>query len=152
MTAAERIATVGGLGRIVPRAPGTAASALAIVVAWGLSVLSGQLLVLIAAITVTAVGFWGAELYAREARTKDPSECVIDEVAGQLLACAFAPRALLTYALAFVFFRVLDIVKPWPIGPAERLPGGLGIMADDVIAGLLAGILVTALLQLHLLG
>jgi phosphatidylglycerophosphatase A len=152
VTAAERIATLGGLGRIVPRAPGTVASLLTVVVAWGLSAVYGQLLVIVAAIAATAVGFWGAELYARQSGTKDPSECVIDEVAGQLFACAFAPRALVPYALAFVFFRALDIVKPWPIGAAERLPGGLGIMADDVIAGVVAGVLVAILFRAHLLG
>ena len=151
MTAAERIATVGGLGRVVPRASGTLASFLTLFFAWGLVAVHGQLLVLVAAVTATAVGFWGAELYARQRESKDPSECVIDEVAGQLIACAFVPRTLVLYGLAFLLFRLFDIVKPWPIGTAERLPGGLGIMADDVIAGLLAGIIVVALLQLRLL-
>ena len=59
---------------------------------------------------------------------------------------------LVFYALAFALFRLFDIVKPWPISAAERLPGGLGIMADDVLAGLLAGILVVILLQARLLG
>ena len=152
MTAAERIATLGGFGRIVPKAPGTVASFLTLFPAWGLVAVHGQLLVVVAAFTATAVGFWGAELYARERNTNDPSECVVDEVAGQLIACAFAPRTLVFYALAFALFRLFDIVKPWPISAAERLPGGLGIMADDVLAGLLAGILVVILLQTRLLG
>jgi phosphatidylglycerophosphatase A len=151
VTAAERIATVGGLGRVVPRAPGTLASFLTLFVAWGLVAVGGQLLVLVAAVAATAAGFWGAELYVRQHASKDPSECIIDEVAGQLIACAFVPRTLVLYALAFALFRLFDIVKPWPIGAAERLPGGLGIMADDIIAGLLAGILVLVLLQLRVL-
>ena len=151
MTPAERIATVGGLGRVVPYAPGTAASLLAVVVAWALSLVHGQILVLVGALTASAVGFWGSELYARQKQAKDPGDCVIDEVAGQLFACAFVPRSLMTYALAFLLFRLFDIVKPWPIGTAERLPGGLGIMADDVIAGLLAGIMVSVAVQLRLL-
>ena len=151
MTAAERIATLGGLGRAVPYAPGTVASLLTVVVAWGLATVHGQLLVVVTAITASAVGFWGAELYARQNAVKDPSDCVIDEVAGQLFACAFAPRSLVAYALAFLLFRLFDIVKPWPIGAAERLPGGLGIMADDVIAGVLAGIVVIVLVQLRLI-
>ena len=149
MTAAERIATLGGLGR-VPYAPGTVASLLTVVIAWGLSVVHGQLLVLVAGITASAVGFWGSELYARQKAAKDPGDCVIDEVAGQFLACAFVPRSLIAYLLVFLLFRLFDIVKPWPIGAAERLPGGLGIMADDVIAGLLAGIIVSVLVQLRL--
>jgi phosphatidylglycerophosphatase A len=150
VTPAERIATLGGLGRIVPYAPGTVASLLTVAVAWGLSVVHGQLLVLIAGITASAVGFWGSELYARQKAAKDPGDCVIDEVAGQFIACAFVPRSLIAYALVFLLFRLFDIVKPWPIGAAERLPGGLGIMADDVIAGILAGIIVSVLVQLRL--
>ena len=150
MTAAERIATLGGLGR-VPYAPGTVASLLTVVVAWGLSLVHGQILVLVAALTASAVGFWGSELYARQKALKDPSDCVIDEVAGQLFACAFVPRTFVCYALAFLLFRLFDIIKPWPIGTAERLPGGLGIMADDVIAGLVAGIVVSVLVQLRLI-
>jgi phosphatidylglycerophosphatase A len=152
VTAAERIATVGGLGRIVPAAPGTLASFVTLFLAWGLAAVHGQLLVLVAAITAMAVGFWGTELYARQRGANDPSECVIDEVAGQLIACAFAPRTLVFYFLAFLLFRLLDIVKPWPISAAERLAGGLGIMADDVIAGLLAGVLILVLIQSRLLG
>jgi len=152
VTAAERIATVGGLGRVVPRAPGTLASFLTLFVAWGLVTIHGQLLVLVAAFTTTAVGFWAADLYVRQHASKDPSGCVIDEVAGQLIACAFVPHnTLVLYGLAFLLFRLFDIVKPWPIGAAERLAGGFGIIADDVLAGLLAGIIVLALLQLRLL-
>ena len=119
MTAAERIATLGGLGR-VPYAPGTVASLLTVVIAWGLSVVHGQLLVLVAGITASAVGFWGSELYARQKAAKDPGDCVIDEVAGQFLACAFVPRSLIAYLLVFLLFRLFDIVKPWPIGWADR--------------------------------
>ncbi|HLY06446.1 MAG TPA: phosphatidylglycerophosphatase A [Rhizomicrobium sp.] len=151
MSAAARIATLGGLGRIVPVAPGTVASALALPVAWALASIHGPLPVVIAAVVVTGGGVWGAELYARERAVHDPSECVIDEVAGQLIACAFVPKTLLCYALAFLLFRLFDIVKPWPIGAAERLPGGVGIMADDVLAGALAGMIILALLQLRFL-
>jgi len=147
MTVAGRIATLGGLGRFVPYAPGTVASLLTLLLAWALVAIQGPLLVLGVAIAVTAVGFWGAELYARQQGARDPSECVIDEVAGQLLACAFVPRTLAFYALAFLLFRLFDIVKPWPIGAAERLPGGLGIMADDLIAGFFAGIITLILLR-----
>ena len=151
MNAAEHIATLGGLGRIVPAAPGTVARLLTLFVAWGLAAVHGQLLVLVAAMIATAVGFWGAELYARQHKAKDPSECVIDEVAGQLIACAFAPRTLVCYAIAFALFRLFDIVKPWPISSVERFPGGFGIMADDLLAGLIAGIVILSLLQSRLI-
>jgi phosphatidylglycerophosphatase A len=67
---------------------------------------------------------------------------VIDEVAGQLLACAFAPLSLAGFALAFLLFRLFDISKLWPISAAERLRGGLGIVVDDLVAGLIAGLIV----------
>ena len=80
--------------------------------------------------------------YARECGSGDPSECVIDEVAGQWIACAFAPLSLWGFVLAFVLFRYFDIRKPWPISRLEKLNGGLGIMADDVAAGAIAGLIV----------
>jgi phosphatidylglycerophosphatase A len=151
VTTAERIATLGGLGQVVPAAPGTAASFLTVVVAWALASIDGPVPVTLAAVAATALGVWAGEHYARERGTHDPSECVIDEVAGQFVACAFVPRTLLAYGLAFLLFRLFDIVKPWPIGAAERLPGGIGIMADDVLAGALSGIIILALIQLRVL-
>lgn len=81
----------------------------------------------------------------------DPSQVVIDEVAGTWLAIAVLPAALLAQPLlavgaALLLFRVFDIAKPWPVGWCEHLPGGWGIMADDLVAGALAGCLATALL------
>jgi phosphatidylglycerophosphatase A len=143
---AATIATLGGLGR-VRKAPGTVASVVTLMAAWLLAGIGGQALVLLASIGAMAVGGWASEHYARECGVADPPDCVIDEVAGQFLACAFAPRELLAYALAFLLFRVLDIFKPWPIGAAERLHGGVGIVADDMVAGLLAGFVIVLLAQ-----
>ena len=80
--------------------------------------------------------------YAKECGRADPSECVIDELAGQWIALAFVPPTLAGFALAFAFFRYLDIRKLWPVSEAEKLKGGLGIVADDVVAGLIAGLIV----------
>jgi len=95
-----------------------------------------------------AVGGWAAEHYARERGVADPSECVIDEVAGQFIACAFAPPTIVGFIIAFLLFRALDIFKPWPIYLAERLPGGLGIVADDVVAGVISGLIIVILVQI----
>jgi phosphatidylglycerophosphatase A len=149
VTRAAAIATLGGLGRVRP-APGTIASLITAVAAFGVAEFGGRALVLVLGIVAMALGGWAAEHYAREQGLSDPSECVIDEVAGQFVACAFAPRTLLGYALAFVFFRALDILKPWPISAAERLHGGLGIVADDVVAGVVAGVIIIILVQLRL--
>ena len=146
MSVAAAIATLGGLGR-VRKAPGTVASFVTLIAAWLLATIGGQALVFIASIAAMALGGWAAEHYARERAIADPPDCVIDEVAGQFLACAFAPRKLLAYALAFLLFRALDIFKPWPVGAAERLHGGVGIVADDMVAGLLAGFAIVLLTQ-----
>jgi phosphatidylglycerophosphatase A len=135
------VATLFGIGR-APYAPGTVASIVAMPLALGIAMWGGRVTLLVATIFVTAVGGWASEHYVRETGKIDPSECVIDELAGQWLALSFAPLGILAYALAFALFRLLDIFKPWPIRAVERLPGGLGVMTDDVLAGLLAGLVV----------
>lgn len=152
---ARQIATVFGLGSAVP-APGTAASALALPFAWiivhfGGAGWQGRAWLLFAGLVVFSVGAWASELYARSEGREDPGECVIDEVAGQLVTCAFAPVSLLGFALAFFFFRALDITKLWPINLAERVEGGLGIMLDDIVAGLMAGALIAILVHTGIL-
>ncbi len=146
----QAIATVFGVGH-ARYAPGTAASIVALPVAWLIAMAGGRVLLLLAAIAVLAVGAWASELYAAETGKFDPSECVIDEVAGQWIACAFAPISWIAYLLAFLLFRLFDILKPWPIRYFERLHGGIGIMADDVIAALMAGAIIAALAHFGLL-
>jgi len=91
---------------------------------------------------ITALGTWAADRYAEELGEKDPQTAVIDEVAGTLIALGLVRhRGLGAHALALVLFRALDILKPGPLDDAQRAPGGLGIMLDDVLAGLGAGLL-----------
>jgi phosphatidylglycerophosphatase A len=137
----SRAATLFGLGRI-PFAPGTIGSLVTLPIAWLAMLAGGMYAVLALAAVVSVFGIWASDAYAHETGEHDPSECIIDEVAGQLLACALAPLSLGGFALAFVMFRLFDISKLWPISAAERLPGGIGIMADDLVAGLVAGIVV----------
>lgn len=137
-------ATLFGLGR-VRFAPGTAASLATLPVAWIAMMVAGQFGVLALGLATAAAGFWASDVYARQARARDPSECVIDEAAGQFLTCAAAPPTLVGFALAFALFRLFDISKLWPVSAAERLRGGLGIMADDLVAGLIAGLIVAVL-------
>lgn len=135
-----------GLGRF-PLAPGTVASAVALPIGWWLTLLGGWPPLLGATVLATLVGVWACGRHAAALGEQDPSECVIDEVSGQwfallpmgVLARAFDWRALLA---AFLLFRLLDIVKPWPISRLERLPGGWGIMVDDVAAGLVTAFVV----------
>lgn len=96
----------------------------------------------VAALVVTLLGIPAATVVARESGRKDPGFVVIDEVAGQLVALIFAKPDWKHAVLALLLFRVFDITKPWPIRRLESLPGGTGIMLDDVAAGLLALICV----------
>ena len=142
--------TLFGIGRF-PAAPGTIASLVALPIAWLVMSLGGPVPLLVLAFVTAALGIWACDVYARATGTLDPSECVIDELAGQFIACAFAPLSLPAFALAFVLFRLFDISKLWPISAAERLRGGLGIMADDLVAGLFAGLIVAVFVSVGLL-
>ncbi|HDT13859.1 MAG TPA: phosphatidylglycerophosphatase A [Candidatus Aminicenantes bacterium] len=146
MKALDRIAaTFFGIGSI-PLAPGTAASAVAALGYKGaLHGLSWPLYVLLVAGLFVA-GAAAAGRMAADLGHPDPGRVVIDEVCGQLVALAFLPAGWLPVGLAFALFRFFDIIKPWPIRSLENLPGGLGIMADDVGAGLAAAVVARLLL------
>lgn len=149
MTLEERVATLSGLGRI-PLAPGTAASLLAALLAWPIEQWGGRFTLLSVGVVAAVIGIWACERYARDKEKSDPSECVVDELAGQWIACAFAPRSVAGFAAAFVLFRVFDITKPWPISRLERIRGGAGIMADDLGAALASGAVVAVLARVGL--
>lgn len=103
---------------------------------------SAPLLRLGVLIVVTALGTWAADEAERALdRGKDPGAIVVDEVAGMTLAALVAPTAA-ALGLAFLLFRVFDVVKPFPANVAQRLRGGLGVMVDDLVAGLYALALV----------
>ncbi len=161
------VATVGGIG-FAPLAPGTFGALVGV----GLFLILAQMgtgLYLLTALTLTALGVWAADSAERWFGRPDDGRIVIDEVAGQLLALAplvplgrieelgLRPQwtldpdsgALIWFSLvvtAFVAFRVLDVRKPGAVGWAERrFKGGLGVMADDVVAGVWAAVVVSAL-------
>ena len=100
-----------------------------------------------AVIAISALGIWASGRYADAVGEKDPQSAAIDEVAGTLVALGPASdRGVAAGAIALALFRALDIVKPGPIDAAQRAePKGLGIMLDDLIAGLVAGITVRGL-------
>nr|WP_281193494.1 phosphatidylglycerophosphatase A [Magnetospirillum moscoviense] len=133
---------------LLPRAPGTWGSAAAIPFAWGLAQWGGAPALLAATAVCTLVGWWAASVYVRRTGRDDPKEVVIDEVAGQWLVLAAVPAEPLPYLAGFLLFRLLDIWKPWPASWADRtLGGGLGVMADDILAALY-GALVLAVASL----
>jgi phosphatidylglycerophosphatase A len=130
------LAAAGGAG-YAPFASGTVGSAVGVVLyllTRGLpDVLQVALLV-----AVTLGGVWAGSIAARHFGREDPGQVVIDEVAGQLLTYLLLDLTWIGVVLGFVAFRVFDIVKPWPAGRLEGLPGGWGIMADDLMAALYA--------------
>ena len=127
------IATVGGVGWF-PVAPGTAGSAVGVVIylatrGWSAP---AQVAVLLG---ITLVGWWAAGVAETELKKQDPGPVVIDEVAGQLVTLLLTGVGWKGAIAGFFIFRVLDILKPFPARRFERLHGGLGIMADDMMAG-----------------
>ncbi|MGB1872129.1 MAG: phosphatidylglycerophosphatase A [Candidatus Puniceispirillaceae bacterium] len=137
------LATLGPVGRFRP-APGSWGSAAAVLVAAGLVQLGGWALE-IAALIVCVLGVRAADIYDRETGSKDASDIVIDEVAGQWITLLVVPFDWRWWIAAFVAFRLFDILKPGPVRLAERLPGGYGVMADDIVAGALAAACLLAL-------
>jgi phosphatidylglycerophosphatase A len=135
-----------GCGR-VPYAPGTAGTLGAIPVYLALRP-SGPLAVALGALVLTAAGVWSSSVVAAHAKVKDPQYVVIDEVAGVLVTLIAAPPTWLGLAVGVVLFRAFDMTKLWPANLAERrLPGGWGIVMDDIAAGAW-GALVLVLLRL----
>jgi phosphatidylglycerophosphatase A len=145
-TAAEKrtpavwIATVAGAGYF-PVAPGTIGSAVAVVLVAALDAMPFPdawrvALLVVAAGLVFILGVWAAGQSEKFFGTTDPGQVVIDEVAGQMITFLLSTHASWKFLLAgFGLFRLFDITKPFPAGRAERLPGGWGIMVDDIIAG-----------------
>lgn len=138
---AYQLGTWFGAGRAA-KAPGTMGSLAAVPVHLVLRHLHPGLH--LAVVVVGAgVGIWASQRISDEEQAEDPQHVVIDEVIGTWIAMGLVrSRSLPVQLLAFGAFRALDILKPWPIGRAEQArPAGLGIMLDDLVAGLLAGLL-----------
>lgn len=135
-----------GLSRF---APGTCGSLAALPFAVALVWLGGPWALAVAACAAFLIGLWASARYISASRQKDPGAVVIDEVAGQWLALVPVALDLRLYLVAFALFRVFDIAKPWPAGWFDReLGGGLGVMADDIVAGLYAAVLCYGISQI----
>jgi phosphatidylglycerophosphatase A len=147
---ADRIATVIGTWfgcGFSPVAPGTAGSLGALAPAYLLARYAGWRPLYFGALALVAIapGVWAANRMARASGQRDPSRVVIDEVLGQWITLAGAAALNWTsWLAAFILFRLLDIWKPAPARQLESLPGGYGIVADDVMAGLYGALVLFA--------
>jgi Phosphatidylglycerophosphatase A and related proteins len=154
------LATLFDFGRM-PYAPGTDGSLAALPAGWLLHTAGGYARFFLGLVLAAALGWQATARYlianAAPDAPDDPSEVIVDELAGQLLALAPLSLGLAMsgsttniaalwpgWVMAFVLFRALDILKPWPVSRAERLPGAAGVMADDLVAGAIAAVLVAA--------
>lgn len=128
---------------LMPVAPGTAGSLAALPFAWAILAYAGWPWLLAAAAAVFAAGIPASNRLMARTGTHDPRMIVVDEVAGQWIALLPAALEPLPFAAGFLAFRLFDIWKPWPIGWVDRrVSGGIGVMLDDVIAGVYAGVVV----------
>ncbi|WP_299140967.1 phosphatidylglycerophosphatase A [uncultured Tateyamaria sp.] len=155
---AQMIGTVCGVGHLRP-APGTWGSAAALPLGWAVHVIGGFPLLVVATGLVFAAGWWATARMTAGQEDHDPSEIVVDEVAGQWIALAPLSYAAWDrgidilamwpgWVAAFVLFRLFDIWKPLWVGTADRRGDALGVMLDDVIAGAMAAVVVLALAAL----
>ncbi len=159
--AALIVVTAGGAG-LIPVGPGTWGSLVGLAIAYGLVTSFGdhpillQNLILVAGTAATIIGILAGNRAEAIFSKKDPGQVVIDEVAGQIVTFSFLapylPRlgsSVNWWLLAgFVLFRVGDIFKPWPVNQLQDLHGGLGIMMDDLLAGLYAAVTLSLLLSI----
>jgi len=144
LLAAKILSTCFGIGYF-PVAPGTVTSIAAVLAYLFFPVLQNPQLLLFLVILSLAAGVWAGPIM-EERYGEDPSVVTVDELAGQWLALAALPAGVLPALLSLVFFRFFDIAKPGPVDAAQRLAGGWGIMADDLLAGLFANLSVRLLL------
>ena len=153
------IATIFGIGYLRP-APGTWGSLFAIILAILIVEVFGVIGFIFALLSITIFGWWATSVYLKQIKTKDPSEVVIDELVGQWIAVLPIVISAFYFKLepfdlwpgwisSFLFFRIFDILKPSLIGWADEKTGALGVMLDDIFAGIAAAICTITLAILY---
>lgn len=137
------VASFGYVG-FFPIAPGTAGSLAALALFAFVRWVGMPAFELATIVAVLIVGVWSANGAERALGRKDPGPVVIDEVLGMLITLAWLPVSMAGVVLGFLLFRLFDIVKPYPAGRLEHLPGGYGIMLDDAMAGVYSYLVLRA--------
>ena len=145
---ARALGAGAGIG-LFPVAPATAASLAAVVIYWFSPLAEDSLGLYLLVGLGFLVGVWATGSLITP-NDPDPKTAVWDEFIGMWVTCLLLPKTLPWMAAAFVLFRVLDVLKPWPVRRFERLPRGWGIMADDLAAGVLGALALNAVYRLAL--
>ena len=139
-----------GVGYL-PLAPGTFGSIVGVGIFW-LLVRANPLVIVVAILAVTFAGIWAGSRVEQVSGRKDPGKVVVDEVAGQMIALfpltLFARWSTGAVILSFILFRFFDIVKPYPANRLQDLEGGMGIMFDDLVAGVYGAVVVSIILRI----
>ena len=139
------VATCGYIG-YVPIAPGTFGSALGLAVFYAVRSAGSVPIELAAIALIFVIGIWSGTEAEHHFGGIDPGPVVIDEVLGMLITLALLPVNPTGALVGFLVFRVLDVVKPWPSANFEKLPGGLGVMADDGMAAVYGNVVMRGLI------
>jgi phosphatidylglycerophosphatase A len=127
-------------------APGTFGSAAGLAVFFLIRSTGSMTVEVTAILALFAIGIWSGTVAEHYFGGIDPAPVVMDEVVGMLMTLAFLPVSVTGAFVGFLVFRVLDVIKPWPSARFERLPGGLGVMADDGMAAIYGNLVMQALI------
>lgn len=141
------LSTCGYLG-YVPVAPGTFGSALGVAVFYAVRSTGSPMVEHTAILVLFAIGIWSTTVAEHHFGGVDPRPVVLDEVVGMLITLWLLPVNPLGAFVGFIVFRILDVIKPFPSGRFEDLPGGLGVMADDGMAAIYGNLVMRGLLWL----
>ena len=139
------IATVFKAGYI-PIAPGTVGSIIGLLVFWLIKDYASFTIEMFVAVALFFAGVWASTIVEQVLERHDPGVVIVDEVVGMLVALMLLPPTITVMFLAFLLFRVFDIIKPYPARWCEQLSRGWGIMTDDIVAGLYVNVLIHIIL------
>ena len=122
--------------------PGTFGSLISLPIGYIILKLFGFWIFILIIILLLAISYYAITEYLIAKKSKDPKEIIIDEFIGQFIALIFIPDTILGLLVSFLLFRFFDITKLYPINKAEKIPGAIGVLADDVVAGLMTACII----------
>ena len=122
--------------------PGTFGSLISLPIGYIILKLFGFWIFILIITLLLAISYYAITEYLIAKKSKDPKEIIIDEFIGQFIALIFIPDTILGLLASFLLFRFFDITKLYPVNKAEKIPGAIGVLADDVVAGLMAACII----------